>query len=112
MLSIADIPFGTFRFTGIICVVLLSGKEYRLASYLGAKVIKITTEEIIVRQGNYTFTVMPKDIFGHPLRAPFSGSMNRTIHEHPSCKAFYRFEYNGVSLLELDACNAALEYEY
>lgn len=35
MLSIADIPFGCFCFTGIIGIVLLHGKEYRLATYLG-----------------------------------------------------------------------------
>ena len=53
MLSIADIPFGAFRFTGAIGVVLLKGKEYRIATYLGATAVKITPEEIIVRQGNY-----------------------------------------------------------
>lgn len=53
MLSIADILFGAFRFTGVIGVVLLKGKEYRIATYLGATAVKITLEEIIVRQGNY-----------------------------------------------------------
>lgn len=53
MLSIADIPFGAFRFTGVIGVVLLNGKEYRIATYLGATAVKITPEEIIVSQGNY-----------------------------------------------------------
>ena len=53
MLSIADIPFGAFRFTGVIGVVLLNGKEYRIATYLGATAVKITPEEIVVRQGNY-----------------------------------------------------------
>ena len=53
MLSIADIPFGAFRFTGVIGVVLLNGKKYRIATYLGATAVKITPEEIIVRQGNY-----------------------------------------------------------
>ena len=36
MLSVADIPLGRFRFTGVIGVVLLHGKEYHLATYLGA----------------------------------------------------------------------------
>lgn len=112
MLSIADIPMGLLRFTGVIGIVLLRGKEYRLATYLGAKANKITTNEIIVRQGKYTFIVKPHDISGHPLRAPISGAMNRTIHEHPSCSVYYRFEENGIPLLELDASNAAFEYEY
>ncbi len=112
MLSIADIPFGTFRFTGVIGVVLLQGKEYRIATYLGAKAVNISSEEIIVRQGNDTFIVKPQDFSGYPLHAPVSGAMKRTIHEHPSCRVSYRFEKNGIPLLELDAHNAAFEYEY
>lgn len=112
MISIADIPFGALRFTGVIGVVLLNGKEYRIATYLGAKTVKITPEEIIVRQGAYTFSVMPQDFSGHPLRAPVSGAMERTIHEHPSCRVYYRFEIKDIPLLELDAPNAAFEYEY
>lgn len=110
MLSIADIPFGAFRFTGVIGVVLLNGKEYRIATYLGATAVKITPEEIIVRQGSYAFIVKPQDFSGHPLRAPVSGAMKRTIHEHPSCEVYYRLEKNGIPLLELDAQNAAFGY--
>ena len=112
MLSIADIPVGAFHFTGVIGVVLINGKEHRIATYLGAKAVKITPEEIIVRQGSYTFIAKPQDFLGHPLRAPVSGGMKRTIHEHPSCKVYYRLEKNGIPLLELDASNAAFEYEY
>lgn len=37
MLSAADIPMFGFHFTGIIGIVLMNGKEYRIATYLGAK---------------------------------------------------------------------------
>lgn len=112
MLSIADIPLGGFHFTGVIGIVFLQGKEYRLATYLGAKAVKIEAGEIIVRQGGFLLTVRPQGQSGHPLRAPISGDMVRTIHERPSCKIFYRFERNSVPLLYLDAPNAAFEYEY
>lgn len=112
MISIADIPFGPLRFTGVIGVVLLNGKEYRIATYLGAKVVKITRDEIIIRQESYTFITKPQSFSGHPLRAPVSEAMKRTIHEHPSCKVYYRLEKNCIPLLELDASNAAFEYEY
>lgn len=110
MLSIADI--GGFHFTGVIGIVFLRGKQYRLATYLGAKANKICGEEIIVRQGRLTLTVIPRECSGHPLRAPVGGDMVRTIHEHPSCRASFRFEENGIALLDLDAPNAAFEYEY
>lgn len=112
MISIADIPFGPLRFTDVIGVVLLNGKEYRIATYLGAKVVKITWDEIIIRQESYAFITKPQSFSGHPLCAPVSGAMKRTIHEHPSCKVYYRLEKNGIPLLELDASNAAFEYEY
>lgn len=112
MLSIADIPFGAFRFTGVLGVILLRGKEYRLATYLGGRAVKITPDEIIVRQGRLSLIVKPQAPPGHPLQAPVGGAMNRTIHEHPSCRVYYRFEDNGIPLLEIDARTAACEYEY
>ena len=112
MLSIADIPFGAFRFTGVLGVILLRGKEYRLATYLGGRAVKITPDEIIVRQGRLSLIVKPQAPPGHPLQAPVGGAMNRTIHEHPSCRVYYRFEDNGIPLLEIDAPTAACEYEY
>ena len=112
MLSVADIPFGPFRFTGIIGIVHLHGKEYRIATYLGAKPVRITPGKIFVRQGNFTLSIEPEAFSGHPLQAPVGGAMHRTIYEHPSCKVYYRFEINRKTLLELDAPNAAFEYEY
>ena len=112
MLSIAEIPLSGFHFTGVIGIVLLRGKEYRLATYLGAKAVKIEVDEIIVRQGNLVLSVRPQGQSGYPLHAPVSGAMVWTIYEQLSCKVFYRFEENGTPLLELDAPNAAFEYEY
>jgi hypothetical protein len=112
MLSVADIPLSKFRFTGVIGVVYLQGKEYRLATYLGAKAVKISPEEITVRQGKFTLTVHPKEISGHLLLAPENGMMSRKICEQPSCQIHFRFEQSGIPLLDLDAPNAAFEYEY
>ena len=112
MLSVADIPLGRFHFTGVIGVVLLHGKEYRIATYLGAKAAKIKDGEIVVRQGRLCLTVKRLGSPGHPLQAPVGGAMTRTIHEHPSCKVYYCFADDDVTLLELEAPNAAFEYEY
>lgn len=112
MLSVADVPLGRTHMTGIIGIVMLHGKEYRLATYLSAKVVSIGNEEVVIRQRNCTLTAKRLDTPGHPLQAPNFGAMSRTIYEHPSCKAYYRFEENGHTLLELNAPNAAFEYEY
>ena len=112
LLSVADIPLGRFHFTGVIGVVLLHGKEYRIATYLGAKAVKIKDGEIVVRQGRFCLTVKRLGLPGHPLQAPVRGAMTRTIHEHPACKVYYRFTDGDVTFLELEAPNAAFEYEY
>lgn len=112
MLSVADIPLGKFHFTGVIGIVLLHGKEHRLATYLGAKAVKIRDGEVTVKQGRYCLTVKQLDLPGHPLQAPVGGAMTRTIHEHPSCKVYYRFTHGDATLLEFEVANAAFEYEY
>ena len=112
MLSVADIPLGRFHFTGVIGVVLMHRKEYRLATYLGAKAVKIGNGEIVVQQGRLCLTVRQMGTTGHPLQAPVGGAMTRTIHEHPSCKVYYRLTDGDATLLELEAPNAAFEYEY
>ena len=112
MLSVADIPLAGFHFTGVIGVILWHGKEYRLATYLGAKAIKIQEDEITVRQGRLCMTIMRQAQSGHPLCAPSLGAMVRTIHEHPSCKVYDRFVDGEKTLLEEVVPNAAVEYEY
>ena len=78
MLSVADIPLGKLHFTGVIGVVLLHGKEYRLATYLGAKAVRIQNGEIIVRQRRLCLMVKQPGPPGHPLLAPVGGAMTRT----------------------------------
>ena len=112
MLSVADIPLGKVHFTGVIGIVLLHGKEYRLATYLGAKAVSINNGEVIVKQGRFCLTVRQLGEPGHPLQAPVRGAMTRTIHEQPSCRVYYRFTDGNATLLEFESPNAAFEYEY
>lgn len=112
MLSVADIPFGLFHFTGIIGVIHLDGKEYRLATYLGAKPVKIENGEIIIRQNDAVLSVKLIEKHTHPLLAPISGAMKRTIHESASCRAAYSFHQKSHTILEFETSNASFEYEY
>jgi hypothetical protein len=112
MLSVADIPFLGMHFTGVIGIVQLSGKEYRLATYLGAKVKHIGDGEIVVKQGGYTLSAKRLDGGSMQLRAPVLGSMTRLIREAPSCRVHYCFVKDGEILLEKDADHAGFEFEY
>lgn len=112
MLSIAEIPFAGFGFTGVICAILWRGREYRLATYLGARAERIGCSEVAVRQGEYAFHAELLQEKPRPLNAPICGEMERIIHESASCRARYRFEKNGRTLFEFETERASFEFEY
>ena len=112
MLSVADIPMAGIRFTGVIGVVLWQGKEYRIATYLGARVVKIQNKMDRVTQGRQVLEARLLKASGHPLKAPAKGDMVRTIHESASCRAFYRFGKGGCTLFAFETDRASFEFEY
>lgn len=112
LLSVADIPLLGIHFTGIIGVVFLNGKEYRIATYLGARVKRIEKNTVTVKQGNFEFTAMLLKNNAQPLLAPVNGNMCRTIHESASCKAYYCFSYKDEVLCEFVSDKAGFEFEY
>ncbi len=112
MLSVADIPMLGFCFTGMIGVVLLNGKEYRIATYLGAKLKHIGNNTVTVSQGGYRLTARLIQKNPIPLAAPINGKMSRTIRESASCAAYYRFSYKGAVLCEFTSDRASFEFEY
>lgn len=112
MLSVADIPFGLFRFTGVIGAIITGGKEYRIATYLGAHAVRISDGCVTVKQGDYTLSARLIKKNAHPLLAPKVGAMSRTIHESASCTAEYIFCCRGEKILHFISDRASFEYEY
>lgn len=112
MLSVAEIPLGAFHFTGVIGVILWQGKEYRLATYLGARAVKIGDGAVVVRQGDYTFSARLVEKSAHSLSAPVDGAMVRTIHENAACRAVYCLEQGSKTLFAFETDRASFEFEY
>lgn len=112
MLSVADIPLFGIHFTGIIGVVMLNGKEHRIATYLGAKLKYLKENFVAVKQGDYLLTAKLIKKRAYPLLAPNCGKMSRTIHESASCTASYTFLYKGKKLLDFVSNRASFEFEY
>jgi tocopherol cyclase len=82
VLSVAEIPFFGFRFEGCICVVIIGQKEYRLATYCGAKAIFLKNM-VVVNQQRLRLVVKilsRRDSFS--LAAPRNGKMQGLIKEH------------------------------
>lgn len=112
MLSVADIPLAGFHFRGIIGVVLLGGREYRLATYMGAKAAEIRNGRVKIIQGSLRLEAELMEGTGKPLQAPAKGNMIRMIHESAACRARYRFRINEKTLLDFETDRASFEYEY
>ena len=112
MLSVADIPMAGIHFTGIIGVVLWQGKEYRVATYLGARAVQIQNKMVRIVQGNLELEARLLKTAEHPLKAPAKGDMVRTIHESAACRASYRFCKEGRTFFAFETDRASFEYEY
>lgn len=112
MLSVADIPLAGLRFTGTIGFVLWKGRMYRLATYLGAKVLQKRDGMLRIVQGGLELEARLLHPAAHPLQAPTKGAMVRTIHESAACRAFYRFAKGKQTLFAFETDRASFEYEY
>lgn len=112
MLSVAEIPFAGFRFTGVICSILWHGKQYRLATYLGAKPVCIHNGKVVIVQGNMKFETQLLEKSGYALKAPVAGNMERMIRENAACRVRYRFSIGGKTLFAFETDKASFEYEY
>ena len=77
MLSVADVPIGRWSFRGCICQIEVLGRTYRLATYLGAKVTRLSASEAVVRQGKLCLKVTKLGERSYGLSAPRQGSMTR-----------------------------------
>ena len=110
MLALATVPFCGLRFTGCIGAVCLDGREYRLATYLGARMVRMDARGAAVRQG--ALELEAELLEGSPctLRAPVEGSMRRSVHESAACRVRYRFARKGRALLELESDRASFEW--
>lgn len=113
MLSVADIPMAGFRFTGVICAVLWQGREYRLATYLGARAVRIRNSMVRIVQGDMELEAgLLEGRSARPLKAPAMGDMVRVIHESAACRARYRFRKGKHTLFAFESDRASFEYEY
>lgn len=95
MLAVADISLFGKHFDGTVCAIRYKNSEYRLATYLGAKVEFCTNFCIIITQGKYKLVVKLSNAKGHKLFAPKNGNMSRAIEEY-ICAAgkvwFYEYD--------------------
>ena len=75
---------GTDGFTGVLGVIHFRGTEYRLATYLGAKAVKIQDGELVIRQGDWPGKPRPGTFSGHRWPGPCTVSSGKAPAAMPS----------------------------
>ena len=111
MASAAHIPFAFSQFWGCICVVLLDGIEYRLATYRGARILHRDARQLVLTQKDLTLRVrFLQSQKGHLLAAPSKGEMARSIREVPGAPAYFEFWEGGRILFQGKSQFASYEY--
>lgn len=109
MLSVADVPVAGTHFTGCIGSVFLGGREYRIATYRGARLLHISRDAVLVRQGGLLLSVRLLRENGLALHAPAEGSMSRTIRESLACTVRYRLTLDGRQVFDFIGERASFE---
>jgi len=109
MASVARIPFYGLRFWGCIAVVWLNGKEYRLATYNGVKILRCEPGIIMLKRGKSRLNIDIKLQDGQALPAPQDGLMSRIIKENLQCTARFQFIHGEDCLFDSDSHFASYE---
>lgn len=111
MLSVAHIPFCGLSFEGCICAIIYGGREYRLATYKGVRILAAEEKHICLSQGGL---LLEADInptqSGHPLRSPINGRMSGTIRESSNAAVRVRLWKRGKPVLDLESGSAMYEF--
>ncbi len=110
LLSVAEIPLADGHFTCCICALRYEGREYRLATYRGARVERWSGSGAVIRQGRCRLSAELLQARACPLRAPVQGSMSRSIRESLSARVRYRFWLGEELLFEHTDQHASFEF--
>lgn len=110
MIAVASIPYIRMHFTGIICCVYFRGKEYRLATYKGAKIIEVRKDKVTITQGKLRLEAYLSEGSEFPLLAPIRGQMARTIHEAVGVTAHFKMFNGGTPLFDIKSSSGCREY--
>lgn len=109
MAAVAHIPICGTSFNGCICAVCWQGKEYRLATYKGVRIVKASQQQLLLTQGALRLQVDMEPRLFHPLKAPQAGKMVRTIHESNCTQARFRLWQGDALLFDVTSSQCSVE---
>lgn len=110
--SVAHIPFLGMSFKGCIAIVYHEGKEYRLATYNGAKAAVHSKDHMILSNKQFSLEIIMDNSNAQKLHAPQKGDMSRIIYESAMCPAQFTLRENGVIRFKAQSLHASCESEF
>lgn len=115
MLAAATVPVCGLRIRGVIGVVMAAGKEFRLATYNGAKLKKSVFEngraEVVTANRKHRLELVITGYEGQSLMAPVNGAMSRPLKECISCSVHIKLYEKDQLILEDHGSNAGFEWQ-
>ena len=113
LFSYADIPFLGLYFKGLIVNLIINKKEYRFATYNGAKIkieeIKDGSVSYVIKKGPYLLEIDAVSTVQIGLASPKNGKMIEQIKEGLSGTIHIKFYRKKVLILEDTGLHAGIE---
>ena len=109
MTAAAAIPMGGFSFDGCLGVICFGGREYRVATYLGARIERWSERVLVLRQRNLRLEIRTGCGGALPLKAPNGGRMDLEIQERLRGEAYYRLTAGSRLIFEIETDKASTE---
>lgn len=113
MCSVASIPFGLIDFTGLICVLAIDGKQYRFATYNGAKIKSVKNVEsgvdIALKRGVHLLEINARSKSFDKLIGPTRNGMTRELFESVAGAIHIKLYKKGKLIFEDDLSGCGME---
>lgn len=113
MISIADVPFKSFNFKGIICDLIIDNNEFKFTTYNNAKLLKYNIDnnslDILLKKGHYDLNIKSQYNPGLKLFAPIKGKMKKNIFESISSSILVTLKKNNIIIFSDTSTNCGLE---
>ncbi|BBF42358.1 hypothetical protein lbkm_1040 [Lachnospiraceae bacterium KM106-2] len=109
-LAIAEMSIMNKDLYGCLGFFSYRSRRYKIATYLGAKVLMVRPDKWMVRQGKFRILVEPKREAISNLKAPEEGMMGRNVKENVCSPIRYRVWFDNHLILDQICKNGSYEY--
>ncbi|WP_458861795.1 tocopherol cyclase family protein [Acidaminobacterium chupaoyuni] len=109
MAAVAELPMMGFFITGCVAMILAGGRQWKISTYQGAKILRYDELEVELIQKNLRLRIALIKPEEQPLQAPKNGVMARVICESLQATVRYRFWEGDRLVFDMTSPRASFE---